>query len=153
MSGGRDGILVEICPERGKPWLATFAYGDIAPNGTSGVFSTPDPRRLCVVARGAGYLVSATDPTLWEPVRATPIIDVRPVRAREMIVFAEYTQLVAYGCAGIEWKTKRLSWDNLTITEVNDLHIKGEFWDIRNEEQATFVVDLATGAHEGGVLV
>jgi hypothetical protein len=151
-TGGRDGIFVEVRPEHSPSWLATFAFGEIAPKGTSGIFTTPDPQRLCVVAKGSGYFVFANDPTSWEPVRVIPIIDVRPIRAHEIIVFAEFTRLVAYGPTGIKWSTKRLSWDNLKITEVTDTFIKGEFWDIRSEEIAEFVVDLATGTHEGEII-
>jgi hypothetical protein len=149
--GGRDGIFVEVHPEDGEPWLGTFAFGQIAPKGPSGIFTMPDPRLLCIVAKGEGYLVSANSPTSWDRVRVTPIIDVRPIRAHEIIVFAEFTRLVAYGQAGIKWQTKRLSWDNLKITEVTDTAIKGEFWDIRSEAKENFVVDLATGTHQGGI--
>ncbi len=149
--GGRDGVLVEVRPEQGQPWLGTFAFGRIAPSGPSGIFTMPDPALLCVVAKGQGYLVSASSPKSWERVRVTPIIDVRPILAHEIVVFAEFTRLVAYGRAGIKWQTKRLSWDNLKITEVTDTSINGEFWDIRSEAMAKFVVDLATGIHQGGI--
>jgi hypothetical protein len=49
------------------------------------------------------------------------------------------------------WKTKRLTWDSMEITEVTDAFIKGEFWDIRREATANFTVDLATGLHQGGI--
>jgi hypothetical protein len=149
--GGQDGILVEVRPEQGEHWLATFAFGKIAPKGASGILTTPDPKRLCVVAQGEGYLVSANAPMSWERVQATPIIDVRAVPAQAIIVFAEFTRLIAYGPGGLKWKTKRLSWDNLKIREVTDTFIKGEFWDIRTEAMASFVVDLATGTHQGGI--
>src|SRR6266851_9638550 len=60
--GGRDGIIVEVRPAHGQLWLGTFAFGQIAPKGPSGIFTTPDPDRLCVVARGEGYFVSASTP-------------------------------------------------------------------------------------------
>src|SRR5262245_48546290 len=69
--------------------------------------------------------------------------------AHDIIVFADFTNLVAYGKTGLKWRTKRLSWDDLKIIEVTDIFIKGEFWDILSEGTATFVVDLATGAHTG----
>jgi hypothetical protein len=94
--GGRDGVLAKVSPAEGKPWLGTFAFGQIAPKGASGIFTTPSPQRLCVVARGEGYIVSADAPTQWEPVRARPIMDVRPIRARGLIVFACFTA-AAYG--------------------------------------------------------
>jgi hypothetical protein len=149
--GGRDGILAEVRPENGEPWLGTFAFGKIAPTAVSGIFTTPNPYRVCVVAVGEGYIVSAHDPTTWEPVRARPVTDVRPIRARGLIVFASFTELIAYSPAGVRWRTGRLTWDNLRITKATDAFIKGEFWDIRSEAMATFIVDLATGNHQGGI--
>jgi hypothetical protein len=149
--GGRDGILVRIRPYNGQPWLATFAFGEIAPRGPTGIFTTPDPQLLCVVAKGAGYFVSTSEPSSWESVRVTPIIDVRPIRNHDIIVFADFTRLVGYGKGGMKWATKRLSWDNLKIVEVTDTLIKGEFWDIRSDGIENFVVDLATGATDGEV--
>lgn len=149
--GGRDGILVEVRPECGRTWFGTFAFGQVTPKGISGIFTTPNPERLCVVSQGAGYFVSATKPTEWEAIRATPIIDVRPIRAQGIIVFANFTELVAYGPTGMKWRTKRLTWDSLKITEVTDAFIKGEFWDIQSEATANFVVDLASGTHQGGI--
>jgi len=149
--GGQDGVLVAVRPEHGRPWIGTFAFGRVAPKAPSSIFMTPDPQRICVVAKGAGYLVSVDDPTSWEIVRATPIIDVRPMKAREIIVFASFTDMVAYDRAGIRWRTKRLTWDNMRIMEVTDDLIRGEFWDIRSEEKGRFVVDLATGTHQGGI--
>ncbi|MBO0757412.1 MAG: hypothetical protein J2P54_16270, partial [Bradyrhizobiaceae bacterium] len=150
VQGGRDGVLVKVRSERGQEWLGTFAFGHLTPNGVSGIFTTPDPDRLCVVAAGEGYFVSANRPTSWEGISVVPILDVRPVAARDIIVFADFTNLAAYGKTDLKWRTKRLSWDDLKITEVTDSFIKGEFWDILSEQMASFVVDLATGAHTGG---
>lgn len=149
--GGRDGVLVRISPEDGRPWLATFAFGEITPNGASGIFSTPNPRTLCAVARGAGYFVSAAEPRSWESIAVLPIRDVRPVPHNGVIVFANFTHLIAYDQRGVRWRTKRLALDDLKITEVTDMYIKGEFWDIRAGAKGTFLVDLITGASRGGI--
>lgn len=148
--GGHDGLLLELRPEAGEPWLGTFAFGDVTPKGVSGVFTTPDPDQVCVVSRGEGYLVSVSTPTNWKAVLAAPIIDVRSIPARGIIVFADYTTIAAYGQGGLYWKTLRLSWDGLRITEVTDSSIKGEFFDPSGSME-TFVVDLATGSHEGDI--
>jgi hypothetical protein len=150
VQGGRDGVLVKVRSECGQEWLGTFAFGRLTQRGVSGLFTTPDPDRLCVVAAGEGYFVSANTPTSWEEILAVPTRDVRPIAAHDIIVFADFTNLVAYGKTGLMWRTKRLSWDDLKIIEVTDVFIKGEFWDILSEGTATFVVDLATGAHTGG---
>jgi hypothetical protein len=149
--GGRDGLLIDLRPEGGARWLGTFAFGRIAPRGVSGIFATPNPKRVCVVAKGAGYLVSTSEPTCWEPVSAVPVIDVRPVKTRGIIVFASFIDIVAYGAAGIQWRTQRLTWEDMRITEITDDSITGEFWDFRSEATGRFVVDLASGAHRGGV--
>jgi hypothetical protein len=63
----------------------------------SGIFTTPDPDRLWVVAAGEGYFVSANTPTSWEEISAVAILDVRPIAAHDIIVFADFTNLAAYG--------------------------------------------------------
>jgi hypothetical protein len=152
LRGGRDGVLVEVRPEHNQPWLGTFAFGEIIRNGFTGIFTTPDPQRFCVVSHGQGYFVKALTPTEWEQIRVVPIIDVRCVRAQGIIVFANFTELIAYNQTGVKWRTKRLTWDDLKITEVTDTYLRGEFWDMRTEKTESFTVDLATGTHEGGVL-
>jgi hypothetical protein len=148
--GGRDGVMVRVVPKRGEAWLGTFGFGP-AENGVTGVFPTPDPDRLCVVAHGAGYLIDANQPTRWEKVLAIPIMDVRELPARDLLLFASLTELFAYNSDGLAWRTERLSWDSLTITEVSDRFIRGEFWDLQSEATATFTVDAATGRHFGGL--
>ncbi|RKI73416.1 hypothetical protein D7X55_05290 [Corallococcus sp. AB049A] len=127
-----------------------FAFGKLG-KGTSGVFSMPDPEKLCVVSRGAGYLVTARDPSAWEAVQALPVTDVRVAPSAGIVVFADFTELVAYGAEGLRWRTKRLAWDGLKIVQVTERSIIGEYWDMRTEAMQTFEVDLATGSQEGGV--
>lgn len=149
--GGRDGVLIRVTPENGRAWLGTFAFGQLTTNGITGVFTTPNPDQVCVIAAGEGYIVSANKPTEWDQVRATPVIDVRPIHSHLIIVFANFTELVAYGPAGLKWRTRRLSWDSLKIHEVTDTSINGEFLDILSNAMEHFVVDLETGADTGGI--
>jgi hypothetical protein len=149
--GGGDGMLVAVRPEHGEPWLGTFAFSRVSPKGFSGILATPNPERLCVVAKGEGYFVTASEPQTWASLGINPITDVRTVRTHGIIVFADFTQLWAYGSTGLKWKTSRLAWDSLKITEITDTSILGEFWDVPNQATASFRVDLADGTHEGGV--
>ncbi|WP_147439756.1 hypothetical protein [Corallococcus sp. CA049B] len=111
----------------------------------------PDPEKLCVVSRGAGYLVTARDPSAWEAVQVMPVTDVRAVPSAGVVVFADFTEMVAYGAEGLRWRTKRLSWDGLKIIQVTERSIIGEYWDMRTEMMQTFEVDLSSGAQKGGV--
>jgi hypothetical protein len=147
--GGGDGLLLEISPELGRPWLGIFKFGGISPFGVSGVFTTPNPYVVCVVSKGAGYFVSADTPTSWEAVGFGPILDVRPVPAQGLLIFAGYNELIAFGANGFRWRTQDLVWDDLVITEVTDTHIRGRGWNPQEEAASyRFSVDLSTGEHE-----
>ena len=149
--GGRDGLMVNVIPYKGDPWLGIFAFGKVTPKGVTGIFSMPNSECLCVVAQGNAFIVSVNDPSTWESVRAIPVIDVRCIVKHGIIVFATFTELVAYGSSGLKWRTKRLTWDSLKVVEVTDDLLKGEYWDIRSESKQSFTVDLATGNHQGGI--
>jgi hypothetical protein len=148
---GQDGVVIRVRPETTEAWIGMFAFGKFAKAGVTRVLSMPDPERFCVVARGAGYVVTVANPAAWEAVRAIPIIDVRAIPGAGLVVFANDTDLLAYGEEGVRWRTKRLAWDGLKILAVGDRTLVGEYWDIREEAMQRFEVDLATGAARGGV--
>lgn len=147
----QDGVIVRVRPETSEAWIGMFAFGKFEKAGVTRVLSMPDPEKLCVVARGAGYVVTAAKTDDWEMVRAIPIIDVRALPGAGLVVFANYTELLAFGKEGMKWQTKRIAWDGLKIVAVGDQTIVGEYWDIREEAMQRFEVDLATGAARGGV--
>lgn len=151
LAGGGDGVMVRVVPEEGTSWLGTFAFGRTGKSGLTKVLSMPNPYSLCVVSRGAGYLVSVQTPATWEEVRATPVTDVRTIPAAGLVVFANFTELVAHGVEGVRWRTRRLTWDSMKIVEVTDEKIIGKYWDIRSESVRTFEVDVLTGHDWGGV--
>jgi hypothetical protein len=150
-SGGADGILVRVTPATGDPWIGTFAFGDHGPKGVSRVLAMPDPDKLCVVAMGAGYIVSVSHPQNWAPIEATPVIAIRVIPKRELVVFANLTELLAYGPEGVRWRTRRLSWDDLNLIEVTEQSIIGEYWDLPSAAIRRFGVELASGASRGGI--
>jgi len=148
---GKDGLIVEVISIEGKRWVGVFAFGEISPKAISGIYSMPDCNKFCVVSRGAGYIVSSSDPKDWQEVKAIPVMDIRPIKSQNILVFADYTELVAYDETGIKWHTERLAYDSFKITEVTEKSLKGEFWNIRNEANETFEVDLVTGLQVGGI--
>ncbi len=113
--GGRDGVLIRFNMPGSRPWIGVFASGTI-PSGTSGVYTHPDARCVCVVSRGDGYIVHVDEPTQWTDVQAHPIFDVVSVPAHGILVFVTYTDLIAYDANGPVWQTERLSLDELHIT-------------------------------------
>jgi hypothetical protein len=148
--GGRDGILLEVIPTGAARWIGIFARRKICSGDRSGVFSCPDRRTLCVVSDSRGYIVHADDPGVWQEVPCEPVDDVVCSPEAGLILFADFTHLVAYGPDGMAWKTKRLSWDGLKITEVTRERIRGVAWDPFVDQEVDFLVDTRTGCHEGG---
>ncbi len=149
--GGKDGLMLEVISLDGESWVGIFAFGEISPKGVSGVYTMPDPDKFCVVSMGAGYIVSSSNPSNWEEVKSIPAMGVFPVKSQGILVFADYTELVAYDKTGVKWRTERLAYDSFKVTEVTDSYLKGEFWNIRNEANEVFEVDLSTGKQVGGI--
>ena len=147
---GGDCTMIEVVPYGGPRWTGLFERGYKSPEALTGIFATPNEDELCVVASGEGYLVRASDPTNWEKVRSFPIRDVRLLNKEAIIVFADFTTLIAYNEKGVAWKTPEISWDGLKITEVTQGQIKGLAWDAPGAEEVRFYVDAKTGVCEGG---
>lgn len=141
-SSGQDGIIVAVTPASAPAWMGMFARGM---QGTTRVIAMPDDESLCVISRGAGYLVRAAEPDAWSEVDVTPILDAYVINAASLVIFASFTELVAFGVSGERWRTERLALDGFTITRVTADSIVGEYWDLQTEAMQTFEVDLASG--------
>src|SRR5258708_1097580 len=74
---GNDGLILKVSHFSYEPWIGIFAFGNISPKGVSAVCSMPDMDKLCVVSKGAGYIVSSSNPARWEEVKTIPILNVR----------------------------------------------------------------------------
>lgn len=120
--GGRDGVLTRFHRSAAPSWVGVFASGTI-PGGTSGIYTHPDARCVCVVSRGDGYIVRVDEPTQWTAIAAHPIFDATAVPDCHVLVFATYTDIVAYGVDGLVWQTGRLALDELHITRVEGANV------------------------------
>lgn len=145
--GGHDGVLIRVTPHSGEPWLGVFAQGDFA-NAVTGIYSCPDENSVCVISAGQGYVVRADNPQDWEEIEGYPVLDVRPVSSRRLLVFADFTTLLAYGSDGKSWVTSRLSSDGLKITEATPNYIRVSGWDAAQQREVDIFVDVATGHHK-----
>jgi len=138
----RDGVWLEVHPAAGRPWIGVFGFGGLT---FSRVASSPHPERICIVSNGAGYFVSAKNPEDWEPVPLPPISDLRVVKDRSLLIFADFTRLCAYSEKGLLWRSPRVCWDELSIQKITGDHIEGVGYDPTNSGQSPFIVDLNTG--------
>jgi len=142
-----EGLVLRVLPAVGQPWVGNFHRGN---EGTSGVFASPDPATVCIVARGQGYLVKTNTPSVFELVEADPIKQVLSVPARGLLLFVDYTTVAAYGVGGLVWRTARLSWDGVRITDAGPDSVSGLAWDAAAGKDTPFAIDTLTGVHTGG---
>ncbi len=149
------GLAVEVVPSRRRRWVGLFSRGVTGHDSfMTGVLGWPDPRHVCVINEGTGYVVDVESPEDWEASR--DLLDLHPIRcliavpAYELVVFGDFTGLSAYGAAGLRWKTKRLGWDDLEIHRLEGDEIVGGVWEAPTDTMREFRVDVRTGEHSGG---
>ncbi len=147
---GRDGVMIWFQAKNQDPWIGIFAFGDGGVNNKDAVYLGPDEDHLAVLSRGAAYVVRVQDHSAIE-VEATPVFPAVGAPSKQLLIFHDYTKLVAYGVAGLVWKSKRVSWDGIEIEALmGDGTLKGRAWDAPHERWVEFSVDIETGRHRGG---
>jgi hypothetical protein len=144
-----DGIVLAVRPYEGEPWIAVFdmsRYGS-PPAAPRQVLAWPDPRSFCVVQDGVACVVCSDEPETHEEIDLDPVCDVLAVPSHDLVVFAEFTTLVAYGPTGVAWRSSRLAWDDLRIVGARGdmLEVSGFDPTSRGNPQPVFMVDLRTG--------
>jgi hypothetical protein len=144
VSGHSEGVVVQVTPCSGASWIGNFTLGDL---GTLGAFGTPHPDRICVVARGETYIVSASKPESWELV-ATTTSDVRS--GGGLLLLTQWTNIIAHDGMSIVWRTADISWDGMDVGKVTSTAMSGLAWSAPLQSWVPFEVDLRTGRHTGG---
>ena len=140
-----DGLWLKTVPGRGSPWVGVFAFGYQSPPAISRVVSSPDPSRVCVISKGAAYVVKAEDPDSWDRLPVTPVLDVRAIPEHQLLIFSDFTRLAAYGRNGLAWRSDRVCWDSLKILHITRDTIEGSGYDPTKAKDSRFVVDIKTG--------
>jgi hypothetical protein len=140
----REGFVVEFNYENG-PWIGNFQRGT---TGFDIVLEHPDGRSVIVIAGGAGYVIDpgAQNATSMFGGTVAGLIDTRSGQ----VVFSTSTEFEAYGPAGLNWRTRRLSWDGFRSVRVEGDNLKGEGWTFDGNMWIEFSVQLATGEATGG---
>lgn len=108
-----DRPILEVRPGRGDPWVGVFhgaGYG-VPPAASGRLIGWPDEWSICVVYAGGAVVVRTDDPTITYEINANPVTGALVLPEREMVVFSDFTNLVAYGPAGLLWQSPRLALD------------------------------------------
>ncbi len=146
----RGALRLMVKPAAGGAFLATCALGFTDPAMPTGVFGCPNPVEMCAVAGGYAYIVKTTQADWCFQIPLKPVVQVLPLPAHSLLVFAGFHCLLAWGLTGIVWTTQRLSWEGLKLTSVEGGLLHGLGWEMMSNREVPFTVDLKTGEHTGG---
>lgn len=142
---GGEGLVVEF-DLGSESWVANFKRGlgglDLAaphPRGHGAVVvSSGDLWEVDTVTRSAKCLLPAIDLAL-------------EVQSPEGWIFSRQGfALASLGPKGIEWHTRRLSWDGFNNVRIEGELVVGDAWSPMDDSWHPFRVDLQTGESKGG---
>ena len=145
----RGAMEVLVRPGNGEPFLATCALGFADPAAPTGGWSCPHPDWLCAVSGGYAYLIDTTAPERFAQVEYRPVLEVRALREQLLLLFVGHHSLLAWGVDGQLWLTPRLSWEGVTITDVDGDALRGIGWDLLSDADVPFAIDLRSGERIG----
>jgi hypothetical protein len=150
---GTGGLIFEVDLGGGDSWVGFARPTSIGiRNAVAGLFSTPDPGRLCVITQGAAYLVDVATRRFVLLSLSDPVIFVTSLTDVGLLLLATPWRVLAIGRDGPAWRTERLAIDGLRLDETDGSRLVGVA-DPDSPEPREFVVDLLNGSHRGGAAV
>lgn len=143
---GREGLVVRFRDHGGEQWIGNFQRGL---SQCDALLEHPDGQHVLIVAGGQGYVV---DPDLRRAVAIKGDVSQVYSDAEAAVLYLEKQGLSieALGRHGVEWRTRRISWDGMRNVRIDGEKITGEAWDPTSSSWAPFSVDRQTGLVEGG---
>ena len=127
------------------PFLATCALGFRDPVVPTGVWSTPEPEKLCAVSGGYAYIIDTTSPDRFTMIPYRPVLEVRPVADAGLLLFVGHRSMLAWGADGQAWESEKLSDEGVTVTSIENGMIRGMGWEMLPDQETPFVIDMRTG--------
>jgi hypothetical protein len=128
-----------------QPFLATCALGFRDPVVPSGLWSTPEPEKICAVAGGYAYLIDTTMPERFTMLPYRPVLEVRPAIEDGLLLFVGNRSILAWGDAGMAWESEKLSDEGLTMSGIENGVLRGTGWSMRTDKETAFSLDLKSG--------
>jgi hypothetical protein len=132
-------------PEAAQPFLATCALGFRDPAVPTGIWSTPEPEKICAVSGGYAYMIDTTAPQHFTMIGVRPVLEIRSVLSESLLLFAGHRSILAWGGKGQAWESGKLSDEGLTLGEVENGILHGTGWELISNRETAFLLDLRTG--------
>lgn len=146
----RGALFVQVKPASAPPFLATCPRGFREPSLPSGVWSCPRAEDMLAVAGGYAYLVDTTAPENCVHLPMRPVTAVFAAPEDGLLLLADFHTVMAVGAEGLRWTSRRLSWEGVVLQMVKDGHLHGLGWNMMEDREVPFALDLKTGRHTGG---
>jgi hypothetical protein len=139
-------VLIRPGATDAQPFLATCALGFRDPAAPTGLWSAPKPEEICAVSGGYAYLIDTERPERFTMIAYRPVVEILPVVAEGLLLFAGHRSILAWGREGQAWESGKLSDEGLTITRVEDGVLRGTGWEMRTDKEKPFAINLRSGA-------
>lgn len=148
MARGALQLMVHLTS--GGTFLATCALGFTNPAMPTGILPCPNPDQMCAIAGGYAYVIDTLQPEHSTHITLKPVVEVRALLARDLLLFIGFHAIVAWGKGGLAWESARLSWEGVRITGIDGNVLHGMGWNLMTDQEVPFSLDLHTGQHQGG---
>lgn len=142
-------VMVRPAVESAQTFLATCALGFRDPAVPTGIWATPNPREICCVSGGYGYVIDTAAPERFTMIAYRPVLAVLAATEDGVLLFVGHRSILAWGPAGLAWETEKLSDEGITIEGIADGVLRGAGWEMRTDRETTFAIELGSGRRLG----
>ena len=138
-------VMIHSDAPDAQAFLATCALGFRDPAAPTGLWSTPEPGKICAVAGGYAYLIDTAAPDRFTMIPYRPVLEVRAVVAKNLLLFVGHHSILAWGPNGQAWESAKLSDEGVKIAGIDGGVLRGKGWDMMSDSEKLFALDLRTG--------
>ena len=138
-------VMVRPGGEGVQPFLATCALGFRDPAAPTGLWSTPDPEKLCALSGGYAYIINTTAPERFTMLPYRPVLQVLSAVAKGLMLFVGHYSILAWGAQGQLWESEKLSDEGVTVSGFANGVLRGSGWELISDRELPFALDLRTG--------
>ncbi len=138
-------VMVRPGGEGVQPFLATCALGFRDPAAPTGLWSTPDPEKLCALSGGYAYIINTTAPERFTMLPYRPVLQVLSAVAQGLMLFVGHYSILAWGAQGQLWESEKLSDEGVTVSGFANGVLRGSGWELISDRELPFALDLRTG--------
>lgn len=136
------GPTIRITPLVGPPWSLNVQEGT---SYLSLAVCGPTQNHLCVVAHGTGYVVPVDNPTQYRSVEIEPVVEIRRVPGRNVVLFVGFSDVAAYGASGQLWIATDVAQDGIVFDDITDGTVRGHGDGSDLEMLPSFSIDVDSG--------